>query len=229
NEQLSWRLKIPALQQAVVYRVVATSENLSDGEEAALPVLPNRILVTETLPIYAKEGQTKHFTLEALASAHADTQHQRLTLELTTNPLWYAIQALPYLQEYPYECSEQLFAKLYATLVSKKLLDTSPAIKALFDEWNQKGLLRSKLETNSELKSILLEETPWVREAADEETRMKRLALLFDINNLRNQWQQVYQQFAERQLPSGAFSWFEGGDANQTITTHIVAGFGHLQ
>ena len=229
NKQLSWRLKIPALQQAVVYRVVATAENLSDGEEAALPVLPNRILVTETLPIYAKEGQTKHFTLEALASARTDTQHQRLTLELTTNPLWYAIQALPYLQEYPYACSEQLFAKLYATLVSKKLLDTSPAIKTLFDEWNQKGLLQSKLETNPELKSILLEETPWVREATDEETRMKRLALLFDINNLRNQWQTVYQQFAERQLPSGAFSWFDGGAANQTITTHIIAGFGHLQ
>jgi len=229
NKQLAWHLKIPAAQQAVVYRVVAAAGNFSDGEEAALPILPKRMLVTETLPFYAKEGQTKHFTLSALENASAYTQHQNLTLELTTNPIWYAIQALPYLQEYPYECSEQLFAKLYSTLVAKKIIDFSPNIKVIFDEWNKKGMLQSKLATNQELTSILLEETPWVREAEDEETRMKRLALLFDLNNLRNEWQTTYQKFAARQLPSGAFPWFEGGNASEVITIHLVAGFGHLQ
>lgn len=229
STQLSWLLKVPASQQAVVYRIVASAGDFSDGEEAALPVLPNRMLVTESLPIYARGGETKQFSLPALAKASATTQHQQLRLELTTQPIWYAIQALSYLQEYPYECSEQLFSKLYATLLAKKLMDASPKIKAIFDEWQQKGTLLSKLETNQELKSILLEETPWVREAEDEETQMKRLALLFDLNNLRNQWQKTYQRFAGRQLPSGAFPWFEGGNASHAITTHIVAGFGHLR
>ncbi|GAA4807739.1 hypothetical protein GCM10023231_41210 [Olivibacter ginsenosidimutans] len=229
DRQLTWHLKIPASQQAVVYRIVAAAGSFSDGEEAVLPILPNRLLVTETLPLYAKEGQTKQFIMPALAEATSTAQHQGLTLELTTNPMWYAIQALPYMQEYPYECSEQLFAKLYATLIAKKLLDTAPKLKSLFDEWNKKGMLQSKLESNTELKSILLEETPWVREAENEETRMKRLAVLFDLNSLRNQWQTVYQKFAARQLPSGAFPWFEGGDASLSITTHIVAGFGQLR
>ncbi|QNL48225.1 TonB-dependent receptor plug domain-containing protein [Olivibacter sp. SDN3] len=227
--QLSWLLKIPGSQRAVVYRVVASAGDFSDGEEAALPILPNRMLITESLPVYAREGETKQFTLSALAKASSTTKHQRLSLEMTTNPTWYAIQALPYLEEYPYECSEQLFAKLYATLVAKKIMDASPKIKAIFEEWQKKDMLQSKLEANQELKSILLEETPWVRESEDEETRMKRLALLFDVNNLRNQWQKTYQRFAGRQLPSGAFPWFEGGNANHAITTHIVAGFGHLR
>ncbi|WP_134089978.1 alpha-2-macroglobulin [Olivibacter sp. XZL3] len=229
NRSLFWRLKVPSSLEAIVYRIVARAGDFSDGEEAALPILPNRMLLTETLPIYAKEGQVKHVELRPLAVANAHTQHERLSLELTTDPMWYAIQSLPYLQEYPYACSEQLFAKLYATLVAKKLIDTSPKIKHLFDEWNRKGRVQSKLETRQELKSLLLEETPWVSEAADEEVRMKRLALLFDVNNLRNQWQSVYQQFVARQLPSGAFPWFEGGPANELITTHILAGFGHLR
>jgi len=229
NEQVSWRIKVPASQALVVYRIVASAGNFSDGEEAVLPILPNQMLVTETLSLFAREGQTKNFTMQALAEAPKDAQHVRLTLELTSNPIWYAIQALPYLQEYPYECSEQLFAKLYSTLVSKKLIDHSPRIKAVFDEWNKKGMLQSKLATNEALKSILLEETPWVQEAENEETRMKRLALLFDINNVRNQWQSTYQKFAARQLSSGGFPWFEGGNADLFITTHIVAGFGHLK
>lgn len=228
STNLSWHLKIPA-SQLLVYRVAATAGNFTDGEEAILPILPNKMLVTETLPLYAKEGQTKHFTMQTLAETSKETIHARLTLELTSNPIWYALQALPYLQEYPYDCSEQLFAKLYSTLVSKRLMDALPKIKVIFDDWNKKGLLQSKLETNQELKSILLEETPWVREAENEETKMKRLALLFDVNNLRNQWQSTYQKFAARQLSSGGFSWFEGGEANVAITTHIVAGFGHLK
>ncbi|SEL51729.1 TonB-dependent outer membrane receptor, SusC/RagA subfamily, signature region [Olivibacter domesticus] len=228
STSLSWHLKIPATQ-LLVYRIAATAGNFTDGEEAVLPILPDKMLVTETLPLYAKEGQAKLFRMPTLAKASKETAHARLTLELTSNPMWYAIQALPYLQEYPYDCSEQLFAKLYSALVSKKLMDASPKIKAIFDDWNKKGLLKSKLETNQELKSILLEETPWVREAENEETRMKRLALLFDVNNLRNQWQSTYQQFAARQLSSGGFSWFEGGEASVAITTHIVAGFGHLK
>ena len=228
STSLSWHLKIPA-SQLLVYRIAATAGNFTDGEEAVLPVLPNKMLVTETLPLYAKEGQTKRFMMQALAEASKETIHGRLTLELTSNPMWYAIQALPYLQEYPYDCSEQLFAKLYSTLVSKRLMDASPKIKVIFDDWNKKGLLQSKLETNQELKSVLLEETPWVRESENEEIKMKRLALLFDVNNLRNQWQSTYQKFAARQLSSGGFSWFEGGEANMAITTHIVAGFGHLK
>lgn len=229
STQLSWLLKIPYSQQTLIYRIVASAGDFSDGEEAALPILPNRMLVTETLPFYAREGETKQFTLAALANASATAQHQHLSMEMTTDPIWYAIQALPYLQEYPYACSEQLFAKLYATLVAKKMMDTSPKIKAIFDEWQKKDMLQSKLEANQELKSILVEETPWVRDAENEETQMKGLALLFDLNNQRNQWRATFQRFAGRQLPSGAFPWFEGGDANHTITTHIVAGFGQLR
>ncbi|SFW34327.1 Alpha-2-macroglobulin family N-terminal region [Sinomicrobium oceani] len=230
STDVSWTLEVPSGHQAVVYRVVARAGNYSDGEESALPVLTNRMLVTETLPLHIREGQDKTFTMDKLVHTKSATrENYKLTLEMTTNPVWYAVFSLPYLREFPYECSEQVFSRLYGNLISQYLVNSNPKIKAVFDDWNSKGQLKSDLEQNQELKSLLLEETPWVREAADEAEQMKRIAVLFDLNTMRNELGVTFRKLKNKQLDSGGFPWFEGGEANLNITTHIVSGFGHLQ
>ena len=230
SAEVSWTLTIPKTRQAIVYRVVASAGDFSDGEESALPILSNRMMVTETLPIHVREGQNKTFTLDKLKNNKSESlDHFKLTFEMTTNPIWYAIFSLPYLREYPYECSEQVFARLYGNMISQHIINSNPKIKAVFDDWNAKGELVSKLEQNQELKSLLLEETPWVRDAQSEEEQMKRIAVLFDLNKMRNELQSAYQKLAAKQSGSGGFPWFEGGDDNRYITTHIVSGFGHLK
>ena len=78
-----------------------------------LPVLSNRMLVTETLPMWIRSNQTKTFTLDKLKNNTSTTlKNHKLTLEITSNPAWYAVQALPYLMEYPYECNEQTFSDI---------------------------------------------------------------------------------------------------------------------
>ncbi|NLN32219.1 MAG: TonB-dependent receptor plug domain-containing protein [Flavobacteriaceae bacterium] len=230
STEISWTLNIPQTRQAIVYRVVASASDFSDGEESALPILSNRMMVTETLPIHVREGQIKTFTLDKLKNNQSESlDHFKLTFEMTSNPIWYAIFSLPYLREYPYECSEQVFARLYGNMISQHIIHSNPKIKAVFDDWNAKGELVSKLEQNQELKSLLLEETPWVRDAQSEEEQMKRIAVLFDLNKMRNELQSAYQKLAAKQSGSGGFPWFEGGDDNRYITTHIVSGFGHLK
>ncbi|RAV27999.1 hypothetical protein DN748_15740 [Sinomicrobium soli] len=230
SDNVSWTLRVPSGQQAIVYRVVASAGNYSDGEESALPVLTNRMLVTETLPLHIREGQEQRFELDKLAGTNSATRENfRLTFEMTTNPVWYAVFSLPYLREFPYECSEQVFSRLYGNLVSQQLVNSNPRIKAVFDDWNRNGQLQSRLELNEELKSLLLEETPWVRQAAGEEEQMKRIAVLFDLNNMRNELGDTFRKLQGKQLSSGAFPWFDGGAPNRNITTHIVSGFGHLQ
>lgn len=230
STEVTWTLNIPQTRQAIVYRVVASAGDFSDGEESALPILSNRMMVTETLPIHVREGQNKTFTLDKLKNNQSESlDHFKLTFEMTTNPIWYAIFSLPYLREYPYECSEQVFARLYGNMISQHIINSNPKIKAVFNDWNAKGELVSKLEQNQELKSLLLEETPWVRDAQSEEEQMKRIAVLFDLNKMRNELQSAYQKLAAKQSGSGGFPWFEGGNDSRYITTHIVSGFGHLK
>jgi len=230
STNVSWTLNVPTTHQAIVYRVLASAGEFSDGEESALPVLSNRMMVTETLPIHVREGQNKTFTLDKLKNNKSESlDNFKLTFEMTTNPIWYAIFSLPYLREYPYECSEQVFSRLYGNMISQHIINSNPKIKAVFDDWNKKGELKSKLEQNEELKSLLLEETPWVRDAQSEEEQMKRIAVLFDLNQMRNELTSAFKKLKNKQSSGGGFPWFEGGDDSRYITTHIISGFGHLK
>ncbi|GAA3955133.1 alpha-2-macroglobulin family protein [Hymenobacter algoricola] len=260
---LSWELRIPETAEgqlpleALTYRVVAEGQavaegkktrnekrktrnqpvaTFSDGEENTLPVLPNRLLITESLPLPIVGPATREFELKKLTTTTSATRrHYSLTLEMTDNPAWYAVQALPHLMEYPYECSEQVFSRLYANLMAAKILQSNPRLKTVLAEWQRtaqsgdKTTLTSKLEQNQELKALLLQETPWVRDAQSETERLRRLAELFDEPRLRAETSRALTALAQLQQPDGAFPWFEKMPADRYITQLVVAGFGKLR
>ncbi len=230
---LSWRLKVPfGKVEALVYRIVAKSGNFSDGEENSLPVYLNRMLVTETLPLPVKGLQTKTFILKKLLHNNSSTlQNYNLSLEFTANPAWYAIQALPYMMEYPYECTEQIFSRYYANSIATNIANSNPKIKQVFDDWKNidTAALMSNLEKNQELKYALLEETPWVLDAQDESERKKRVGLLFDLMRMSDELSKAEQKLREKQYSNGGWPWFPGLPENRFITQYIVAGFGHLE
>jgi hypothetical protein len=231
SANLSWRIIIPTGLQAVTYRVVARAGDFSDGEESAIPVLTNRMLVTETLPLPVKGRTTKTFTLDKLVHNSSTTlRNHKLTLEFTSNPAWYAIQALPYLMEYPYECAEQTFSRFYANSIAAHVANSSPKIKQVFESWKNltPDALRSNLEKNQELKGLLLEETPWVLQARNETERKQRVALLFDINRLANELDRTLNKLKKMQVSNGGWPWFEGMPDSWYITQHIVCGLGKL-
>jgi Bacterial Alpha-2-macroglobulin MG10 domain/Alpha-2-macroglobulin family/MG2 domain len=228
---LNWNIIIPEGIQAITYRVVAKAGNFSDGEEMSLPVLTNRMLVTETMPLPVKGKQTKTFTLEKLAHNTSTTlRNHKLTLEYTANPAWYAIQALPYLMEYPYECAEQTFSRFYANSIASHIANSSPRIKQVFDSWKNftPDALLSNLEKNQDLKSLMLEETPWVLDAKDESERKQRVALLFDLNRMADELGRALDKLEKVQLSNGGFPWFQGMPDDRYITQHIVCGLGKL-
>lgn len=229
NTQVAWELTIPEGIQAIQYKVIARAGNYSDGEQNALPVLSNRILVTETLPMWVKSNETKTFNLNKLKNNTSTTlKNHKLTLEITSNPAWYAVQALPYLMEYPYNCNEQVFSRYYANTLASHIANSNPRIQNVFKQWRNTDALLSNLEKNQELKSILIQETPWLRDAQSETEQKKRIALLFDLNKMNNEQQSALYKLKANQMPSGAWAWFNGGNDNRYITQHIITGFGHL-
>jgi hypothetical protein len=233
--RVGWTLKIPDDIDTVTYRIVAKAGQFSDGEEQAVPILKNRMLVTESLPLPVRAKQTKAFQFKKLVNASKSTtlKHHKLTLEFTANPVWYAVQALPYLMEYPHECLEQIFSRYYANTMASYIVNSNPEIKSVFDIWKSaegkdSNALLSNLEKNQELKTLLLEETPWVLNAQDETERKKRIALLFDLNKMASQLDRALRKLQEGQMPSGAWPWFFGMRENRHMTQHIVCGFAHL-
>ncbi|HEX5654951.1 MAG TPA: alpha-2-macroglobulin family protein, partial [Chitinophagaceae bacterium] len=234
SESVKFPLEIPYLfNKALVWRMVAKAGNHSDGEENALPVLTNRLLVTETLPLPVRGGGTKEFSFDKLLkSGSSETlQHYAVTLEYTSNPAWYAVQALPYLMEYPYDCAEQNWNRYYANSLASMIANSSPRIKQVFEKWKttDTAALLSNLQKNQELKSILLEETPWVLQAQSEAQQRKNIALLFDMVKMSQELSNSFEKLKQMQSSNGGFVWFKGGPDDYYITQYIVTGMGHLK
>lgn len=233
STNVGWILSVPDGHfEPVVIRITAKAGNFTDGEENTLPVISNRMLVTETLPLPVRGNETKTFTLEKLAETTSNTRvNHALTVEFTGNPAWYAVQALPYLMEYPYECAEQVFNRFYSNALAAHIVNQSPRVKAIFEQWKtaDSTALLSNLEKNQELKSALLEETPWVMEAKNESEQKRRIALLFENHKLAQGLQQNIAKLAEMQLSDGSFPWFMGMTTNRYITQYIATGIARLQ
>lgn len=229
---VSWKITVPEGIDALVCRIQARSGSFSDGEEKALAILSNRMMVIESLPLPINGNQTKNFRFEKLLSSGSSTtiKDYRLTLEFTSNPAWYAIQALPYLMETKYESADNIFNRLYANSIAVFVANSNPQIKQVFDTWklNSSKELLSNLEKNQELKSVLIEESPWVRDAENETERKNRLAILFDLSRMNNEKIQSLKKLREMQLPNGAWPWFESMRENRYVTQLIVTGFGKL-
>lgn len=228
---VTWKLKVPFGIGAVSYKVLAKAGTFTDGEEMVLPILSNRMLVTEAMPMPIRGNQTRTYTFDKLRNNTSTTlTNHRLTLEFTSNPAWYAIQALPYLMEYPYECTEQTFSRYYANSIAAYIANSSPKIKAVFESWQNftPEAFLSNLEKNQELKGLLLEETPWVLDAQNESERKKRVGLLFNLHRMARELKDAETKILKAQTPNGGFAWFKGMPDDRYITQHIVCGFGKL-
>ncbi|GEC77487.1 MG2 domain-containing protein [Flavobacterium aquatile] len=230
NTVVKWNITIPSGLQGVQYKVIAKAGNHSDGEESILPVLTNSILVTESIPVWVRENTKKEYAFENLKNTTSSTlKNHQFIFEYTSNPTWLAIQSLPYLMEYEHECAEQTFSRYYANVLATKIINKNPTIANVFENWKKLGNPISKLEQNEELKSLILAETPWLKDAQSEEEKRKNLALLFDLENMKNSLDLTFKKLKEKQKSSGGFPWFDGGNESEYITRHIVAGLGHLE
>lgn len=231
STSVSWTINVPYETSAVKYRFVAAAGDFSDGEENVLPILSNRMLVTESMPMPIRGNQSKNFKFEKLISNRSKTlRHHRYTLEFTSNPAWYALQAMPYMMEYPYECSEQTFTRYYSNAIATHIMNSNPKIKKVIEDWgeNSPEAFLSNLQKNQELKSLMLEETPWVLQAKSEEQTKKNLSILLDLNRMSKELDKALGKTIKNQSANGGWPWFPGMKENRYITQHIITGMGHL-
>ncbi|MGO4710603.1 alpha-2-macroglobulin family protein, partial [Chryseobacterium sp. 2TAF14] len=229
NSALTWKIKVPNNVSSIIFKIVAKAGQYSDGEQKTISVLPNRMLVIDALPIFVKEGETKTFVLDNLKNANSSTiSNVSNTLELTTNPVWEIMFALPSLKNDQNSSADVVFNKWFADVLASEIFKANPKLKTVFEEYQNKGLLTSNLEKNQELKQLLLEETPWVLESKNEQEQMAKLALLFDANTMKNSINQDWDDLKKLQNPDGGFSWYQGYPSSYGTSLYILKNLGKI-
>lgn len=231
NDVVEWRFQIPDDHTVPLkIKMVTKAGNFSDGEQNIIPVLSNRMLVTETMPMHIGAGETKTFDMAAMNKMDESSSltNHNYSVEMTLNPAWIVAKAIPFLTAENRQSSKDIFEALYGNLLMQDLLHNQPQIRNAIFQWKEADL-KSPLRKNSDLKLNDLNETPWVRDALSEEAQMAQLSLFLDDNQVNQQINSHTRKLKQRQLGNGGFSWMPGGRDNWYITQNILEGIGHLR
>lgn len=225
---VKWMVNVPATGDLIGCRIIADANAGSDGEQHLLPILSNQIMVTESIPFYMlNKGEKKINVIQP-----KDSHPFRMTLEVSSNPVWYAVQALPTITTPTNDNILSWFASYYGNTLATSIAASHPRIQQVISQWTAQGgnasTLLSNLEKNEELKNILLEETPWVLEADNETEQKERLSLLFDLNRANSQRDIAMQHLLDQQMEDGGWGWFKGFTPDRHMTLSILKGMTQL-
>ena len=231
SQQVRWKVAAQYDLSLLAFRFTAYAGQFSDAEQHLMPVLSSEIFMTQTLPITVKAETEKTFDFDAIANPESHERDYSLTLNFSTNPIWYAVQSLPYLANINTNRAESAFYVFYANSLSAYIADHVPNLLAYIKKWQIEtpDALLSQLEKDQDLKAIMLQETPWVLEAKSESEQRARIANLFDLNTLRQQQTETLRLLEQKQQYNGGWPWFDGMPESPYITTYILTGFGKLQ
>lgn len=215
----------------LVAKVMVEGRGHADGEQHYLPILSNREWVTNTLAFTQHEAGVKTIDLEQLFAPQGDKK--RLTVEYTNNPAWLMIQALPYVGEVNEDNSISLAAAYYANSIARYILKKVPHAKQMIEQWKRESgeetSMMSGLQKNQELKSLVLNETPWVAEAKDEAEQKQALIRYFDENSLNYRLKTCAEKLSKLQQSDGSWSWYPGMRGSIYMTTTVANLLARLQ
>ncbi|WP_106830286.1 alpha-2-macroglobulin family protein [Parabacteroides pacaensis] len=231
STQAFWSLSVPAGLEMIGCRIIAETPKASDGEQTLLPILPDEIMITESKPFILSTPGEK--TIQTGWNATNSTLRPfSMTLEVTGNPIWYAVQALPTVTLPRNEDAVSWFSAYYTNTLASYIAQSYPKVKTMIEQWEKQGgtseTLYSNLQKNQELKNILLEETPWVLAAKNETEQKQQLALLFNINHANDLKRQALNKILKLQNDNGGWSWYPGMPTSRTITLYILKGMAQL-
>lgn len=225
---VSWQVHIPENLEGLQYRISVKAGNFTDGEESVIPVLNNRMLVTETIPVWQLANENKEYNMQHLLNNNSQTlKNHQYKVQVSNNMLWVTMQSLPYLFDYQHNCNEQLFAKYFADVLALHVLDNHENVEKLVTEWQKNP--QAKLEQNQEVKQLMLQETPWLKDFVNDKEKQAQWANYFNRGRLEKEATEIVKTLGERQNASGGFGWFSGGYENDYITQHILVTAAQLQ
>lgn len=235
---VQFAIEVPESLSVMGVRVGAATPLYADGEQQLMAILPATAMVTEALPFYIGadvSDTTIVFDAMERQMSRPSLRNNRVTLEYCDNPVWYAVAALPPLAEPLDNNAVTVMASLYANVAAHGIAAQNKTIADALREWKERAgrgekplAFVSQLEQNKELKQLLLQQTPWVLDAADNTARLSQLATLLDTDRSQRLAAAAVRRLQEMQLASGGWGWYEYMPPSFFITLNVLEGFSRL-
>ena len=234
QQSITFDCRADATHPLLVCRVVAESERFSDGEEHYLPVLSDKVMLTNSVPFTAEKTGTTTFDLSALAMGNNRRPlDHTLTVEMTARPEWAAVAALPALAEPQRDDAFSLAASYYALTLGADLARTNPKVSKALRKWrdadDRMADSESPLRRNADLRQLVVEETPWLAVADEERENRRHLADLLDTALVDLHRYTALDRLGNLQNADGSWSWFKGMTGSTGVTLDVATMLARLQ
>ncbi|QTV04648.1 alpha-2-macroglobulin family protein [Faecalibacter bovis] len=218
NSLIEWSIKVPDNLEDVIIKIVVGNNQFSDGEQQVLPILPNKIEISEANSFVVLPNEEKEITIN-----NQKNNFKQIKIDIESNQLVQVLSILNNLAFYPYECTEQTTSKWYAYKLLEQIKATHPEVVTYLQEL----LKTEKIETSfdNEINKI---KSNWVNKANSQKEQLIQIAKLFEGKNISKEIKSLESKIVSSQLKDGSFPWFEGGKTNHEITKQILIYMGRM-
>jgi hypothetical protein len=223
---VAFSLAAPARVGTVAFKVTARAGAFSDGELRPLPVLPGRMHLVQSRFVTLKEGAPRELKFPDLAKDDDPTRiSEQLVVTVDAQLFYGLLEALPYLVNYPYECTEQTLNRFLSTGILTSLYDKYPQVARMAEALSKRETVYGTFDSADPNRKMSLEETPWLVTARGGEDAGYGVEKVLDPRIAEVQREASLTKLLKAQTPLGAFPWWPGGPPSPYMTLYIVYGF----
>ena len=221
---LTFPLTAPRRVGSTAFKIVARAGNLSDGELRPLPLLPSRLHLAQSRFVTLKGAERREMTFDDMKRSDPTRIDEQLVVTVDGQLFYSMLDALPYLIEYPYECTEQTLNRFVSSGMLSSLFTQYPAVARAAQEMSRRETPLERFDAADPNLKMALEETPWLRESRGGDKAGRDFLRVLDPAVAVAQRDDALAKLAKAQLPNGGFPWFAGGPASPYMTLYLMGG-----
>lgn len=222
---VTFPLTAPKRVGPVAFKVTAVSGKVSDGELRPLPILPSRVHLAQSRFAALKDTGRKELRFDDMTKTDPTRIDEQMVVTLDAQLFYSVLEALPYLVDFPYECTEQTLNRFLSTGIAASLFDEYPAVAAMAEQLSRRETRLETWDAVDPNRKMALEETPWLQTAQGGADPGLPLIKVLDPKVARAQRDQSLAKLREAQLADGGFPWWPGGQASPYMTIYLLYGF----
>ncbi|MEX1246159.1 MAG: alpha-2-macroglobulin family protein [Thermoanaerobaculia bacterium] len=225
GSDLTFAIAAPRRVGSYAIKVTAVSGDLSDGELRPVPVLPGRMQLAQSRFVAVNGGERRTMTFADMAKGDDPSRiDEQLVVTVDAKLFYSVLNALPYLVNYPYECTEQTLNRFVSTGIVSSLYAKYPAVAKMAEEFSKRDTRLETWDAADPNRKMALEETPWLELARGGRDAGSGLTNVLDPRIAKAEREAALGKLRKAQTSIGAFPWWPGGPPSPYMTLYILYG-----
>ena len=223
---VTFRLAVPKKVGLYAFKVTAAAGDYSDGELRPVPLLPGRMHLMQSRFVTLQDRDRRELVFADLLKNDDPTRlNEQMVVTVDAQLFYSLLQALPYLVNYPYECTEQTLNRFVSTGIVSSLFRDYPAVAQMAAEMSKRDTRLETWDTVDPNRKMALEETPWLEAAKGGRDTGLPLSRVLDPRVAKAERETSLAKLRKAQTASGGFPWWPGGPPSTYMTVYLLHGF----